>query len=202
MFTIEELHKRTGLPVHFIRNCVKSFKDVLEPHIKRGEYNSLLFDNNALIIFDKVKQLKEQGLSLKEIQKQLNEISNTKETPLKHSQTGTDRDLKDEIIELHQQNAKDRENHFQEKLAYEHQLAELKQEKSLLEREKLVLENSLKLLPEGKPPEVIKSDWEKSQSRHLEISNLLSRLEELEGKSFKGKERRQLLRRLRELQGG
>ena len=201
MFTIDELQKQTGLQINFIRRCVKTCESVLSPHVKRGDYNSLLFDDNALIIFDQIKQLKEQGLSLIEIDKQIKSLRNIPET-MSNSGEGEvpKRSLQDEVIELHRQisrdkenQLKDREEHAREKLDYERRLAELK-------REKLVLENSLKLLPEGKPPEVIKTEWEKSQARKLEISGLLNRLEELEGKSFKGKERRQLIRRLRELQ--
>ena len=195
MFTIDEIQKQTGLQIPFIRKCVKSFDNVLSPHIQRGDHNSLLFNDNASIIFDKIKQFKEEGLSIVEIGKKLESIKTEIPKVLKQGSNSND-----EVVELHRRLLSDTESHYREKLEYEKRLSELERDKSELERKNLMLENSLKLLPEGKPPKLIKTEWEQSQARKLEISGILSRLEELDGRAFKGKERKKLIKRLRELQ--
>ena len=131
MFTIDEIQKQTGLQIYFIRKCLKVLNDILSPHIQRGEHNSLLFNDNALVIFDQIKQLKEQGLSIVEIEKQLQTIkTETSDVPKQSTNS--------EILELHRQILKDRENYHQGQLEYGRRLAEL-------ERKNLVLENSLKV---------------------------------------------------------
>ena len=69
--TIQDIHKATGLTANFIRRCAWEMKEVFDQHTTRGENNTILFDNNALSIFDQIKQLKEQGLTIPKIQEKL-----------------------------------------------------------------------------------------------------------------------------------
>ena len=63
--TIQNIKELTGLKEPFIRKMFLELNDLFKPYVKRGNNNSLLFDSNAMMIWDKVKQLKEQDLSFR-----------------------------------------------------------------------------------------------------------------------------------------
>ncbi|MFC1827059.1 MerR family transcriptional regulator, partial [Thermodesulfobacteriota bacterium] len=67
MLTLSEISKKTGLSQNFIRLCKAKLGDILTPYIYRGEKNKLLFDESAVMLFDKVRSLKDEGLSLADI---------------------------------------------------------------------------------------------------------------------------------------
>ena len=71
--SIKDIQKHTGLNIHFIRRCLIQMKDIFDPHTaKGGNNNAILFDDNALVIFDNIKQLKvSNGLTLPEIRQRL-----------------------------------------------------------------------------------------------------------------------------------
>ena len=67
MLTLSEISKKTGLSQNFIRLCKTKLGDILTPYIYRGEKNKLLFDESAVMLFDKIRSLKDEGLSLADI---------------------------------------------------------------------------------------------------------------------------------------
>lgn len=67
MLTLTEVSHKTGLSQNFIRLCKNKLGDILNSYIFRGDKNRLLFDNNAIVIFDKIKKLKDEGLSISDI---------------------------------------------------------------------------------------------------------------------------------------
>ena len=67
MLTLNEVSKKTGLSQNFIRLCKNKLGDILNPYIFRGDKNKLLFDDSSIIIFDKIRKLKDDGLSISEI---------------------------------------------------------------------------------------------------------------------------------------
>ena len=67
MLTLSEISKKTGLSQNFIRLCKAKLGDILTPYVYRGEKNKLLFDESAVMLFDKVRSLKDEGLSLADI---------------------------------------------------------------------------------------------------------------------------------------
>ena len=69
--TIQHIKELTGLKEPFIRKMFLELNDLFKPYVKRGNNNSLLFDSNAMMIWDKVKQLKEQNLSFDDIKNDL-----------------------------------------------------------------------------------------------------------------------------------
>jgi len=69
--TIQNIKELTGLKEPFIRKMFLELNDLFKPYVKRGNNNSLLFDSNAMMIWDKVKQLKEQDLSFDDIKSDL-----------------------------------------------------------------------------------------------------------------------------------
>ena len=60
------------------------------------------------------------------------------------------------------------------------------------------IKSKLQLLTDGRDPEEVKRSEEEKRRQKVEI---LNRLEELEGRWFKGSERKELIKRLKELDG-
>ena len=200
MLTIEELESRTGLKITFIRKCMKVLKQFIHPYIKRGDYNSVLFTSNAVIIFDKIKQYKEEGLSLPEIRTRLEkdmegikvtkdtqtEESNLDQTPLKvyeSAQTQNpnllDKTLLDKFLDLQQQLAHEKEKAYQEREEKLKERIESNKKIAELEKKTQLLESALKLLPEGKEPETIKKEWEEQQKGKWDVSKILGELKSI-----------------------
>ena len=71
LYTLKDIQQHTGLKERFLRRCMDGLRDILAPHITRGENNALLFNESALVVFDQVKQLKEDDLTIPEIRKHL-----------------------------------------------------------------------------------------------------------------------------------
>lgn len=67
MLTLSEISKKTGLSQNFIRLCKAKLGDILTPYVYRGEKNKLLFDESAVMLFDKIRSLKDDGLLLDDI---------------------------------------------------------------------------------------------------------------------------------------
>lgn len=103
---IQELLKHTGLKDAFVRKCLREMDDVFKPFIKRGSKNAIIFDSNAVAIFDRIKHEKAQGYSLSSIKdilyKELNKqekdgktgIGKTGRTPPSEVQTERTKTLK------------------------------------------------------------------------------------------------------------
>lgn len=78
--TIQDISEYTGLKYDYIRRSIFKMEAIFEPYINRGNKNTILFDSDRLEIFDRIKNLKSQGLTLKSIKKHLEKelnISNT-----------------------------------------------------------------------------------------------------------------------------
>lgn len=198
MLTIFELSNQTGLKIGFIRKCLKVLKPILEPYIKRGDNNSLLLDSNGLVIFDQIKQLKEQNLAVPEIkiqlekaiQSQQNPYTQPVKTPAQTIKTGDNFDnLQNKIYELYEQINTEKEKHLKD-------ITEKNKLIISLEREKNLLESTIKLLPEGKTPEQIKQDYEQEQKRKMEVAMIIG---ELKNTGFFGfRKRKKLIKNLRD----
>ena len=67
MLTLHEVSKKTGLSQNFIRLAKTKLGDILTPYIYRGDKNKLLFDESVIFLFDRIKSLKDEGLSLADI---------------------------------------------------------------------------------------------------------------------------------------
>ena len=78
--TIEDIKKRTGLKEPFIRKCIINLDSTFKPYLSRGSNNSFLFDENSMFLWDKIGQLKNQGLSIDKIKEQLDIILSSKST--------------------------------------------------------------------------------------------------------------------------
>ena len=161
MLTIYELSKSRSLSIPLIRKCLNRYKDFFKPYIKRGGNNSLLFTDNGVVIFDKISQLKQEGLNLSEIikyleseQKKAKEQANAKGSA-NHDQTVANHD---QTVVFWM------ERLLQEKEVRRKEVDEYN--KRILELEKFTsdLQTSLKLLPMGMTPKQIREEWEKNQT--------------------------------------
>ena len=70
MYNMKQFQKATGMKESYIRRCVKELRPILAKHITRGANNSLMFDSSAVVIFQRIKELKKEGYSLDAIRKE------------------------------------------------------------------------------------------------------------------------------------
>jgi hypothetical protein len=76
--SIKDIHKKTGLEIPFIRKCVKTMPEIFKNECIRSDKNKILFSDNVYIIFDHIRQFKEDLLTVKDMQSRLCSINNTK----------------------------------------------------------------------------------------------------------------------------
>ena len=195
--TLKDIQKQTGLKDTFIRRCLSNMKDIFEPHLSRGENNALVFDDNASALFDRIKQLKENdNLTLPEIKKRLGykpikpddkvhhtEYQSVLSPPVKPHETYTEKELIDKVLEEKERLLQEKDKSYQ---------AQLKAQQMRIEE----LQSRLHLLTDGRRPEDMKREAEEKGRLKKEI---FEKLEDLEGKWFKAKERKELVARLKEL---
>jgi len=214
-YSINDLAEYTGLKVDFIRKCVKYFEDLFEPYMDRGDKNSLMFDSNALVIFDRIKQMKEKGLTVKSIGDYLHDelAAAEKEEKSKH-ETAQANNMKD-YFEMLMREIKDSHR----------TTIDAKDETIYTQKSQInTLESKILLLTDGRSPEEMKRKQEEEErkrdderhkielerrSREEELlkqqhiqqqrTQLLMELENLEGQLFKGRQRKEIVERLKAL---
>jgi DNA-binding transcriptional MerR regulator len=181
MYSIQELSKRTNLDISFIRKCKNTFKQIIDPHVQRGEKNKLLFTDNALIIYDRIAQMKSEGLSIPEIQKQFKQDFKTVQTGIsKDVQTGVqaaqtvDKELLDKIFELQKALSEEQAKRYVECKEKDQHIIEL-------ENLSTHLKGQLLYLTDGRTPEEVKQQWQQEQIDKQRIAWILKELENLEG---------------------
>lgn len=188
-FTIEDIKKRTNLSLDFIRRCIKFFKDELAPHTTKGEFNALRFDNNAVSIFDKIMQYKNDGLTLPAIKDKLQLPVKPLQNTYKDNNQTLQNSTNDMIIQSLLNEIRESRTGL---VSIQNQLT--KAYETLTEKEKLieVQKHQLKLLTDGRPPEEVRAEH---IQKELENREKETRLIQAEG-SIKEKEAELL--RLRE----
>lgn len=74
MFTLQDLTKRYGLSERAIRRRVDALGTAIEPYLRRGPNNALLFSDGALAVLDRLAQLqRDAGLGLADAAAQVRE---------------------------------------------------------------------------------------------------------------------------------
>jgi DNA-binding transcriptional MerR regulator len=83
MLTLEDLTKRYGLSDRALRRRLDALGTAIEPYIRRGPNNALLFQDGALALLDRLAQLqREAGLGLADAAAQVkNEVLNGRAAP-------------------------------------------------------------------------------------------------------------------------
>jgi len=67
MHDIEHIARILGLTQNQVRVRLNEFKGLLQPHIKRGENNKILIDNDGLAILKRAKELEDLGNTLQAV---------------------------------------------------------------------------------------------------------------------------------------
>ena len=192
MLTLNEISKQTGLRPNFIRLCKTKLGDILNPYIYRGDKNKLLFDESAVMLFDKIRSLKDGGLSISDIVrgfkheftvsllnankeklniKQTENLYNTDEP-----NTTVDTLLKNMIHGRIQALETDKTKLELEKNDTIKKMDEREKRIKELERMNLEMKTELKSLPYGRTPEQIRGDYEMYQQQKKEKMRLLIEL--------------------------
>lgn len=151
-YTIKDLQKKSGFSLPLLRKILNEIQPVMDEHFVKGEKNALLFNSNALIVIDQIKQMKDSGMNLpsikKEIEKSINTKSSVKTEEETHINTSINtnyfKDVLEQVKELYEKNIKTQ--------------SEVIETKEQLIKE---LNNRLLLITDGKPPEVLKAENEK-----------------------------------------
>jgi hypothetical protein len=167
--TVNDIIDYTGLKYDYIIRCIKELDFILKPYIKRGDKNTLLFDSNAAVIFDKIKQYKEQKFSLGTIKKKLlNDLQNTPEETTKQDVNSTDQNLITMIFDkIEESNRKSLELI----LTTKDQVIEAQKS------ENNELRKQILLITDGRQPEEVKAEYVKKE---VEIQVLKNKTEEIE----------------------
>lgn len=187
--TIQSIISYTGLSYSFITKCLKAMPEIFDTYSIRGDNNSILLDNNALVIFDKIKQLKEKGYTIATTKLELMKNLNKQEkTEVENS--GNQEESSTSLVLV-----KALENSFSELLKAKEEVIKTKDE--VIEshkREVLELKNQILLITDGRSPEQIRNEQlqkereilEKQQKleiavkeKDLVLSNLKQKEEEL-----------------------
>ena len=192
MFTLNEISKKTGLSPNFIRLCKTKLGDILNPYIYRGDKNKLLFDESAIMLFDKIKNLKEEGLSISDIVRGFKheftvsllnankEKLNVKQTDNLYNPGETDVSvntlLKNMIHGRIQTLEADKTKSELEKNEILQKLDEREKRIRELERTNQEMKTELKSLPYGRTPEQIRGDYDMHQQQKKEKMRMLIEL--------------------------
>ena len=200
MLTLNEVSKKTGLSQNFIRLCKTKLGDILNPYVFRGDKNRLLFDNSAIMIFDKIRKLKDEGLSISDIVRGFKQEftvsmlnANKDKLNLKQaeslydvneSSTTVDTLLKNMIHGRVQALEADKTKLELEKNEIKQKLYDREKRIKELERANQEMKTDLKSLPYGRTPEQIRGDWETQQQLKKEKMRLLIELKNTACLSF------------------
>ena len=189
-YTLEDIASHTGAKVELLRSFYQDLKPILEPFSSRGDKNRLYFDASGFKVFEQAYQMKtKQGMTRAEIKGKLTEeLQNSNQIDNKtHQNSNQTANVPLFILEK----LEEASNKVFE--------AERRSYKAQLEAKQQVIDSlkgSLNLLTDGRSLEEIRKEAEAKKKRKTEI---LDRLEELEGRWFKRKEKEELIQELREL---
>lgn len=212
MTTIKQLSHQTGLTVSYIRKCLDYLANVVTPYTHRGTHNAILLDSNGLVIFERVRELKQDGLALPDIKAVLEKEFETgalvvprRGEPTPKTSERQENQVLNELLSMQARLTDEMTARLDDTRHHARELAEKDKEISDLERKNEVLSMSLRMLPDGKPPDVIRSEYDEQRRklsekahREQEAAHLLAELQQSLG-LFQGKKRRELLKQLETL---
>jgi hypothetical protein len=184
--SIKHIVKVYGLPDWFVRKCINKLKDnVLKGMFEYRNKNTIFFDNSGMIIFDRIKQYREQGLTFPQIEKRLKKETAQAEkeeaqTEQKLSTNSTQAQLQSSVspdifqkfLEIQKELGEERERRIKELEKKNEVILELKNVNHTLGEQ-------LKLLPEGKSPVEIRRTWEIEKEKKIEEEKTKLRAEQV-----------------------
>lgn len=167
-YDIEQIVELTGLKIDFVKRCTAVSGDIrplIDKHISYGDNNKLLFDSNALVIFNRISELKKEGHNINVIAEKLKkDLEVNKQEPLQDEL----KELKSKVMQVDEgyttlQNSDtakiintilEQSKDYQKKLEQsQNEIKEIYDQ--LKEKEKLieVQKHQLLLLTDGRSPE-------------------------------------------------
>ena len=185
MYGIEHIEERTGLPRKFLDRCSSRLRRVLDPHRIQGKKNKYFYNNSGLFLFDRIKQLKEGGYSLKNIEETLESEQgssgeSSQQTPESEQEHNPGNSLNEKLLNV---------------LVDSHERALQAKEETIGE-----LKKQLQFLTDGRSPDEIRAEREHLQQALQRRRELLEEWDSLKGKWFVSKRRREIVEELKQLQ--
>jgi hypothetical protein len=175
MLTLKERSSQTGLIENVIRKHMRLLGSFLKPYIKRGESNKLLFDSNCVVVFNEIKKLKAEGKTAKEITAFLKEVYSAAKDISYHkispSRTDQTEEPTPEIEELYRMLLAEKDKRI-------HEIDKRDLKIVRLEIKNVKLQESIKLLPDGKKPGKIRKEWYQARKKAEVAAITLSELKE------------------------
>lgn len=98
MYTVKDLAQRFALHPKRVRERLAALGPVIEPHIIEGKQNAKLLTDAGMAIFDRLRQLEQEGYTVQAaVQKLKEELSDQRKTT-GHRESNGSPDAKDELI--------------------------------------------------------------------------------------------------------
>ena len=209
MLTIDDISKQTGLKYSFLIKCLnrsEHLKPILKLHVSRGANNSWLFKSGAYAIFGRIKDLKEQGMNLPEIAKNLESDlkHNVKSIQTDHSNVskpeakpdkpkagqGSEPNLLQKIFDLQGKLNQEIKNRLEDQKQSAKAILDLSNDNA-------GLSTGLKLLTDGKTPEEVQVERAEARKQEKERMKIVA---DLKNSGFlRFRKRKKLLEKLDEL---
>lgn len=156
VYTIKEISEITNLKEQFIRKCIMEAKGQFDKFIvNRGKNNTIYFDSNALVLFDKIKQKKENGQVIPDILSWL--FQNMNEENGIQTKNNTQNNLTNQEV------IKSFEAMHREVILAKDETIKTKDEHIK------ALESKILLITDGKDPQLVKAEYEKKQEEFMKL---------------------------------
>jgi len=209
-YNLREIQKNTGLKYEFLRRIVKEIPELSVAYAVKGQNNALYFETNGLVCFREIAKMKEEGYTLPSIRSQVitslpNQAKEIQNSPADQQQNQPTQPQNNILLKLLEEaQGKERENY---------QIA-LSAKNSLIEQQQATiqaLENGLKLLTDGRPPEMVRQEAKEREGELLQLRQVKHEVESLKKEQesllillkncrwYQGKKRKTLYLRLAEL---
>ena len=185
IYGIEHIEERTGLPRKYLDRCSSQLRRALDPHRIQGEKNKYFYNDNGLVLFDRIKQLKEGGYTLANIAETLESdrastVENSRQTLESEQRNSTGNGFNEKLLNALTDSYKDTIK------AKEETIGELRKQ--------------LQFLTDGRSPDEIRAERERRHQSLKHRRELLDEWDSLKGKWFVGKRRREIIEKLKQLQ--
>lgn len=170
----------------FLRRLIREIPELIEHFAMRGDKNALLFNNNGLIVFQSIAQLKAKQSTLTEIRRTVLQSLPTLPIPTPHHSS------------QHLPNSNQTPDKLLQMLEESQQTLQRAYEDNLRTKDAVIteLQSKLLLLTDGRSPEQLKQEQQvKAQQRAI----TLKKLRALDGRWFARKQRQALLDALEQL---
>ncbi|MCO4782826.1 MAG: hypothetical protein KC646_10930 [Candidatus Cloacimonetes bacterium] len=203
--SISDICNYTGLKEPFVRRVIRECKELLVEYFRRGDNNSILFDDNGLTVFDRVKQLKQDGASLHEIKARLTEEMSKSDEKV---QIDDGLDTPDKSSNKSEAVKPDIRPFWYDELQQAQNIAIEAKEDLLNGKQEVInqLKQQVLLITDGRSQEEIRLDKQKEQQKlsneqdlRIDRIKLVGEIKALEGRYFVGTKRLALLKKLEEI---